>query len=180
MVYITILGSSTVGKSSITMRFINGQFIEKYDPTIEDFYNRQIMIGDTAQIVQIMDTAGQEEYSSVADLSVKDCDGIVFVYSIENESSFDDVEKKSQRASLCNPNALKAIAANKCDLERERVIIQENLIELGKKIGSCVSMEVSAKTGTNIVEFFSEFITKLTEKKKLQTPKPKQRHCILS
>lgn len=40
---IVVLGSGGVGKSALTVKFVTGRFEEMYDPTIEDFYRKEIM-----------------------------------------------------------------------------------------------------------------------------------------
>lgn len=42
---VVVLGSGGVGKSALTVQFVSGCFIEKYDPTIEDFYRKEIEVG---------------------------------------------------------------------------------------------------------------------------------------
>ena len=37
---VVVLGSGGVGKSALTVQFVSGHFMEKYDPTIEDFYRK--------------------------------------------------------------------------------------------------------------------------------------------
>ncbi|VDN31636.1 unnamed protein product [Gongylonema pulchrum] len=39
---VVVLGSGGVGKSALTVQFVSNTFIEKYDPTIEDFYRKEI------------------------------------------------------------------------------------------------------------------------------------------
>jgi len=41
---VVVLGSGGVGKSALTVQFVSGHFIEKYDPTIEDFYRKEIEV----------------------------------------------------------------------------------------------------------------------------------------
>ena len=42
---VVVLGSGGVGKSALTVQFVSGHFMEKYDPTIEDFYRKEIEVG---------------------------------------------------------------------------------------------------------------------------------------
>jgi len=68
---ITVIGAGAVGKSALTVRFIQGNFVERYDPTIEDSYRKLIEIDSVACVLDIMDTAGQEEYSALRDQYMK-------------------------------------------------------------------------------------------------------------
>eukprot|EP00004_Rigifila_ramosa_P009675 TRINITY_DN212_c0_g3_i2.p1 TRINITY_DN212_c0_g3~~TRINITY_DN212_c0_g3_i2.p1 ORF type:complete len:130 (-),score=19.96 TRINITY_DN212_c0_g3_i2:515-904(-) len=62
-----IVGSGAVGKSSITIQYVSQQFINQYDPTIEDSYRKQVVIDERAYVLDILDTAGQEELSATQD-----------------------------------------------------------------------------------------------------------------
>ena len=55
---IVVLGSGGVGKSAITVQFVQGIFIEKYDPTIEDSYQKQVEVDNEVYMLEILDTAG--------------------------------------------------------------------------------------------------------------------------
>jgi Ras-related protein Rap-1A len=56
---IVVLGSGGVGKSALTIQFIQGSFVEKYDPTIEDSYRKHVEIDGKAAMLDILDTAGK-------------------------------------------------------------------------------------------------------------------------
>ncbi len=62
---LVVLGRGGVGKSCLTMRFVSNQFLEEYDPTIEDSYRKRVCIDDESCLLDILDTAGPEEYRSV-------------------------------------------------------------------------------------------------------------------
>ena len=53
-----VLGSGGVGKSALTVQFVQGIFVEKYDPTIEDSYRKKVEIDDEQCVLEILDTAG--------------------------------------------------------------------------------------------------------------------------
>ena len=55
-----MLGAGAVGKSSLTVRYINDHFLEEYDPTIEDYYRKLVDIDGKPALMDILDTAGQE------------------------------------------------------------------------------------------------------------------------
>jgi len=62
---IVVVGGGGVGKSAITIQFIQSYFVTDYDPTIEDSYTKQCVIDDTVAKLDILDTAGQEEFSAM-------------------------------------------------------------------------------------------------------------------
>ena len=64
---ITVLGSGGVGKSALTIRLITGTYEANYDPTIEDSYRKQVQIDGQPALLDILDTAGQEEYAICQD-----------------------------------------------------------------------------------------------------------------
>ena len=55
---IVVLGSGGVGKSALTVQFVQGIFVEKYDPTIEDSYRKQVEVDSQQCMLEILDTAG--------------------------------------------------------------------------------------------------------------------------
>ena len=55
---IVVLGSGGVGKSALTVQFVQGIFVEKYDPTIEDSYRKQVEVEGQQCMLEILDTAG--------------------------------------------------------------------------------------------------------------------------
>ncbi|XP_006882941.1 PREDICTED: ras-related protein Rap-1b-like isoform X3 [Elephantulus edwardii] len=55
---LVVLGSGGVGKSALTVQFVQGIFVEKYDPTIEDSYRKQVEVDAQQCMLEILDTAG--------------------------------------------------------------------------------------------------------------------------
>ena len=64
---LVIVGGGGVGKSALTIQLIQNHFIDEYDPTIEDSYRKQVTIDEETCLLDILDTAGQEEYSAMRD-----------------------------------------------------------------------------------------------------------------
>ena len=60
---VIVLGYGGVGKSALTVRYVAGQFVEKYDPTIEDFYRKEVKVDGNVGVIEILDTAGTLESS---------------------------------------------------------------------------------------------------------------------
>jgi Ras-related protein Rap-1B len=68
---IVVLGSGGVGKSALTVQFVQGIFVEKYDPTIEDSYRKQVEVDGQQCMLEILDTAGTEQFTAMRDLYMK-------------------------------------------------------------------------------------------------------------
>merc|ERR1712113_830636 len=88
---IVVLGGGGVGKSALTIRLVTDNFLDEYDPTIEDSYRKQVSIDGKPALLDILDTAGQEEFSSMQDQWMREGKGFLLVYSIVSRQSFDEV-----------------------------------------------------------------------------------------
>ncbi|KAG7174058.1 Ras-related protein Rap-1-like 1 [Homarus americanus] len=89
---VVVLGSGGVGKSALTVQFVSGCFMEKYDPTIEDFYRKEIEVDTSPCVLEILDTAGTEQFASMRDLYIRNGQGFVVVYSMTNHQTFQDIK----------------------------------------------------------------------------------------
>ena len=77
---IAVLGKSLVGKSALTYRFINDKFPTDHDTTIEDQYSIPTQIDGIECRLEILDTAGQDDYQSMLDTWINSADGFILVY----------------------------------------------------------------------------------------------------
>jgi small GTP-binding protein len=68
-------------------------FVEKYDPTIEDSYRKQVEVDGQQCMLEILDTAGTEQFTAMRDLYMKNGQGFILVYSIIAKSTFDDLSE---------------------------------------------------------------------------------------
>lgn len=66
--------------------------MDEYDPTIEDSYRKQVVIDGETCLLDILDTAGQEEYSAMRDQYMRTGEGFLCVFAIDNMKSFEDIE----------------------------------------------------------------------------------------
>nr|CAH8842216.1 unnamed protein product [Trichobilharzia regenti] len=150
---LVVLGSGGVGKSALTVQFVQGIFVEKYDPTIEDSYRKQIQIDDRQCMLEILDTAGTEQFTAMRDLYMKNGQGFVLCYSITSQSSFNDLTDLHQQIQRVKDdvNVPLILVGNKCDLEQERVVGREQGQLLSRQL-NCTFMETSAKAKINVNE----------------------------
>jgi len=169
---IVVVGAGAVGKSALTIRFVNGNFVERYDPTIEDSYRKQVEIDARACVLDIMDTAGQEEYCTLRDTYLKSGDGFVLGYSVTSQNSFDQASKLRTNILRIHEDEPVPImlVGNKCDLEEERTVSIEEGRLLAEKWGTGF-METSAKNGKNVDETFHQLV-RLIDKWRERKPKP--------
>eukprot|EP00163_Fabomonas_tropica_P012039 TRINITY_DN2313_c0_g1_i1.p1 TRINITY_DN2313_c0_g1~~TRINITY_DN2313_c0_g1_i1.p1 ORF type:complete len:197 (+),score=44.62 TRINITY_DN2313_c0_g1_i1:450-1040(+) len=159
---IVVVGSGGVGKSAITVQFTQGTFLEKYDPTIEDSYRKPVTIDDQTVMLDILDTAGQDEYSSMRDLYMRTGQGFILVYSITSPSSYDDLEEfRNQILRAKDADHVPMIlVGNKADLEAERGVTTEKAKERATA-WECEFMESSARTRQNINEIFHNIVRQI-------------------
>uniref|UniRef100_A0A2K6MYA0 Small monomeric GTPase n=1 Tax=Rhinopithecus bieti TaxID=61621 RepID=A0A2K6MYA0_RHIBE len=62
-----VVGAGGVSKSALTIQLIQNHFVDEYDPTIEDSYRKQVVIDGETCLLDILNTAGQEEYNAMRD-----------------------------------------------------------------------------------------------------------------
>eukprot|EP01123_Difflugia_compressa_P014777 TRINITY_DN79_c0_g1_i1.p1 TRINITY_DN79_c0_g1~~TRINITY_DN79_c0_g1_i1.p1 ORF type:complete len:197 (-),score=54.78 TRINITY_DN79_c0_g1_i1:186-776(-) len=156
---IVVLGSGGVGKSAITVQFVQGIFVEKYDPTIEDSYRKMVEVDGTQFMLEILDTAGTQQFTAMRDLYMKNGQGFVLAYSIIAQSTFNDIpELRDQIVRVKDTeNIPTVLVGNKCDLADQRVITTEAGEALAAKF-NCKFIEASAKTKINVEEIFQTLV----------------------
>ena len=168
---IGLLGGSGAGKTSIIKRFSQGKFDSSILSTISlDKISKEVTIdGEKVKLV-LIDTAGQERYADIVANFFRRLNGVIFVYAINSEISFDKVKVWLEKAKeLSNQNFSFIIVGNKKDLEINEIVNDENDLdnseknyrtvseEQGKELAEelkCEFFEVSAKENINIEEAF--------------------------
>jgi Ras family protein len=153
---IAVLGARGVGKSALTIRFCEGTFPESYLPTIEDTYQTTLRGRDgTVYALEIVDTAGQDEYSSLGAQATIGIDGYVLLYSVRDASSFEMVRYIFQRlvAILGSDQIPMILVGNQIDQALDREVSFEEGAHIAETIGAAFC-ECSARTGTNVAEVF--------------------------
>ena len=159
---VVMLGSGAVGKSAITVQMVSGHFLSSYDPTIEDSYRTTININNKDIILNIIDTAGQEEFYALRDQYMRSGDGYIIVFSITSVTSFLEVNAIKEQLNMVldvDNNTLIPIilVGNKCDLEEYRQVHSSDAQRLAKE-WKVKYFETSAKNKTNINRIFEELI----------------------
>lgn len=162
-VKIAVMGVGSVGKSAVTIRFVQGVFVTVYDPTIEDSYRKPVELEKETIVAEIIDTAGTEQFTAMRELYMKNSNGFLLVFSQDMKSSFVELTPlKEQILRVKDQESVPMIlAANKCDLPAEtREVSEDQIVALSKQWHVPYYL-TSAKTGQNINEVFHNLISQI-------------------
>merc|ERR1712137_1187529 len=182
VVRIVVLGGAGVGKSAISIQYVNGMFVEKYDPTIEESYRKTIDIGTNTYQLEILDTAGTDQFSAMRDMYIQKGDGFVMVYSASSAQSIDRVEELFKQISRLNEDKAyyMVLAGNKSDLPKDsHVISPAKGKELATKLG-CHFYSTSAKNNKNISELFEYVVKQVVNGRKADPGQKEKKKSICS
>ncbi|KAF9270481.1 ras protein [Marasmius fiardii PR-910] len=161
---VAVLGDGGVGKTALA--------VQTYDPTIEDAYRKQLIVDNRMCFVEVIDTAGQEEYATLRDQWVREGQGFILVYSIASRSTFDRLEifrQSMRRVKRGDPIFM--LVGNKCDKTYEREVSKEEGAALARQFG-CEFIETSAKTAQNVERLFTNLVRALRQTKNIESGPP--------
>eukprot|EP01113_Clastostelium_recurvatum_P049916 TRINITY_DN932_c0_g1_i2.p1 TRINITY_DN932_c0_g1~~TRINITY_DN932_c0_g1_i2.p1 ORF type:complete len:204 (-),score=46.67 TRINITY_DN932_c0_g1_i2:98-709(-) len=170
---LVLVGLGGVGKSCLTIQFISQRFVEDYDPTLEDSYRKQVTVDNEDCLLDIFDTAGQEDFSAVRDQYMRTGDGFLCVYSVTYSVSFQEVTPLYDhilRVKDCEKVPF-VLVGNKSDLADQREVTTEQGMQLANTLG-CKMLESSAKTRTNVVESFHELVREIKKARQAEKHNP--------
>ncbi|GAA96661.1 uncharacterized protein L969DRAFT_20008 [Mixia osmundae IAM 14324] len=174
---LVIVGDGGTGKSSCTLRFVRPDedtFTQEYDPTVEDSYSATRTVDGQTWHVEVIDTAGQEEYQDLwQDQVVKQGDGFALVYDVASAASLDrlsffldkirrvkcleDRRPTSANTPENNPFTF-VLMGNKCDLPTTQRQVTASQGMAFARAGGGLFTETSAKTNVNVQNAFDSLI----------------------
>ncbi|ANB11029.1 Ras family GTPase RSR1 [Sugiyamaella lignohabitans] len=160
---VVVLGAGGVGKSALTVQFVQGVYLESYDPTIEDSYRKQCLIDNRSCTLEILDSAGVEQFTAMRELYIKNGEGFILVYSVTNESSLQELLELREQVIRIKDNANVPIVlvGNKCDLMDDRVVPAKVGVQVADSWGKVPFYETSAKYRLNVEEVFVDLVRQI-------------------
>ena len=151
---IIIIGDTSVGKTSLMKRFIEGFYNDKTLSTIGiELFKKEVSIQDKQYIMKIWDTCGQERFRSISKNYYHNAHGIMLVFDVNNKGSFEHLSEwtESINQNISNKNTPLVIVANKCDLAH---IITDKEIEEYSNKNNVKVFRTSAKDNISVEETF--------------------------
>lgn len=146
-------------QSSLTIQFVEGQFVDSYEPTIENTFTKNTKVRGQEYQLTLVDTAGQDEYSIFPTQYSMDIHGYVLVYSITDPRSLEVVQIIYDKLldMTGKVNVPLVLCGNKKDLQAERKISSEQGKKLADSWKACF-LEASAKNNDSVTDIFSAIL----------------------
>ncbi|KAE9403658.1 hypothetical protein BT96DRAFT_878539 [Gymnopus androsaceus JB14] len=161
---VVVLGAGGVGKSALTVRFIQDVFLENYDPTIEEAYRRTITVEGETSSLEVLDTAGAEQFTSLNEVYIKAGKGFVLVFSLTQEASLKEVDhlrKQIYRIKGGESGSIPiVVVGTKLDLVNEREVPRNTIQALASRWG-LPFYETSSKRNWHISDVFEDLVRQM-------------------
>ena len=155
---ILLVGDASVGKTSLVLRYIDDHFPDKHlatvgvDHRIKMFEYRGFKVK-----LQIWDTAGQERFHAITSNFFNNADGILFVYDITNQKSFEGAKNWIKESEEIGNFFQKLLLGNKSDLRHKRTVSETDVKTFCEE-NNIETFEISAKENINLKEAFDKMI----------------------
>lgn len=165
---LVVVGAGGVGKSALTIQLIQNHFVDEYDPTIEDSYRKQVVIDGETCLLDILDTAGQEEYSAMRDQYMRTGEGFLLVFAVNAPKSFEDIALYRQQILRVKDaeDVPMVLVGNKCDLQVRSVDMNQ-----ARRVAESYGIqfiETSAKTRQGVDDAFYSLVRAIRSYKQQQ------------
>jgi len=167
---VIMVGNGGVGKSALTLQFMYDEFVEDYEPTKADSYRKKVVLDGQEASIDILDTAGQEDYAAIRDNYFRSGEGFLCVFSITEKESFEATQEFREQILRVkgvdsNTDSIPFIlVGNKVDLEDKRQVTLE-AAENRAAEWKVAYVETSAKTRLNVDRIFYDLMRRIAEKK---------------
>jgi len=175
---VVLIGDGGVGKSALTIQLTQNHFITDYDPTIENSYRKALDVDGVTCMLDILDTAGQEELSAMRDQYIRSGQGFLIVFSVQTRGSFESINRFREQILRVKDEANyypMVVCGNKCDLPQHMREVSKEQAENHLRNLGIKYYETSAKEKINVIESFTEVIREIRKftNETGSTPDPK-------
>jgi small GTP-binding protein len=162
---IVVLGSGGVGKSAMTLQLVQNRFVTEYDPTIEDSYKKTIPVDGVELNLDILDTAGQDDFKPLRATHMRTGQGFLVVFALNDMASFDAVDRIQSdiRATSEQDDVPIVVCGNKSDLVSDRTVKREDAERFCRDVG-LTYFETSSKNNVNVTEAFVDLARKMRQR----------------
>ncbi|CCM00219.1 uncharacterized protein FIBRA_02247 [Fibroporia radiculosa] len=172
-VKLLLIGNSSVGKSSLLLRFSDEQWLPEDEASATigvDFRVHKMEVKGKKVKLSIWDTAGQERFRTITSSYYRGAQGIILVYDVANRESFDALPRwYSELETYVSPSVVKIIVGNKVDKEFSRQVSHSEGQHFAERMNS-LFFEASAKTSIGVREAFQEVVEKILDTPELWAP----------
>jgi len=184
--FVSVLGAGGVGKSACALRFVRDFFVQDWDPTIEDAYRKTISVDGRFCTLELLDTAGQDDFESLRHQWMMDKHGYVFVYSVNSRRSLAELDPFFRLHEQINGRHSKIpiiLVANKKDITdldpKERQVSVQEGRRKAAEFGA-IHIETSAATGEHVNDVFETLVRQVRQNQApSKQPGIASRCCIL-
>ncbi|XP_039925777.1 ras-related protein Rab-17 [Hirundo rustica] len=173
MYKVVLLGSMSVGKSSLAYRYVRNDFRELLPTVGCSFFTHALDLDEATVKLEIWDTAGQEKYQSVCHLYYRDAHAALLVYDIAHKQTLSRAKlwlEELEKRFLPNEIVV-ALVGNKTDLAAEREVTTEEAEEFARAKG-LLFMETSAKSNHQVNDVFMSVVQELLRRENEKASKP--------
>ncbi|BFY96980.1 hypothetical protein BsWGS_00018 [Bradybaena similaris] len=148
---VIMVGSGGVGKSALTLQFMYDEFVEDYEPTKADSYRKKVVLDGEEVQIDILDTAGQEDYAAIRDNYFRSGEGFLCVFSIKEQESFQATQDfREQILRVKNDENIPfLLVGNMVDLAEQRQVSVDEATKRAQE-WKVNYVETSAKTRANV------------------------------
>ena len=148
-----VVGLAAVGKSALSLRFVENKFSHEYEPSLQNDYVKKVEVDGHSCTIHILDTAGMDDNEAMKDAIYPQQGAFILVYAINDRRSFETIYDlyESIVRRLNEKKVPYVLCGNKVDLAEEREVSEEEGRELAQQIGATF-METSALNGTGVHE----------------------------
>ena len=163
---VIMVGSGSTGKSALTLQFMYDEFVEEYEPTKADSYQKKVVLDAEEVQIDLLDTAGEEDYAAIQDKNFRSGEGFLCVFSITQDESFQAAKEfREQIVRVKGKETIPFIlVGNKSDLTDQRAVTLANAQAQANE-WKVPYVETSAKTRENVDKVFFDLMREIRAQK---------------